>query len=605
MSTKNLYMKPKKGTQKKSHNSVQTQWDLTLLYTGADDPRIEKDVRATERACAGFAKKYADRVFVRSNKTLLQALSDYEKLAAMPEGDRPIRYFMFRREIDATDAVAEKYLNKLSDRLTKAGNQLVFFTLALGALPKEKQTALLRDPAFIHYRYYLKNVFEDAQYNLTEPEEKILNLKSLPASQLWVAGTEKILNKATVTAGDKTMPLMEALTQVGKLPKKQRRALWTKAMEACRSYSEIAENELNAIVLNKKINDELRGYKYPYSATVFGNENTEKSISTLVGAVTDRFDISERFYTLKAKMMKEKNLLYADRSASYGKEITIPFTEAVDTLRDVFYALKPEYGKILDAMLARGQIDVYPKAGKTGGAFCAGGTNQPTFVLLNQVDDMRSLTTFAHEMGHAIHTERSKQQPTLYQDYSTATAETASTLFENLVFESLLGKLTERQQIVALHDKLNDDMASIMRQIAFFNYEQALHEAIRREGSLTKEEMAALMQKHLAAYLGKSVTVSEIDGYSFVYISHFRMFFYVYTYAYGSLVSNVLSARWKQNASYIDQIDTFLCAGGSASPETIFKNIGINTSAPSFFKDGLVLLDQKVTELEQLVEKYK
>ncbi len=581
-----------------------TAWDLSLLYASAEDPRIEQDIRAFERACDRFSKRYGDRAFVASYEVLLRALSEYERLAAMPEGERPIRYFAFRREVDARDSVAEKRITALSERLTKAGNKLIFFELTLGTLPKSAQKAMLNDDRFSHYAYYLRNVFHDAAYHLTEPEEKIMNLYALPAHDMWVSGTEKILNKQTVRFRGKDMPLMEALSACSALPKAPRRKLWNASIAVLKAHAEIAEHELNAVVVRKKISDELRGYKQPYSATVFGNENTEASIEALAAAVTERFDISARFYALKARMMREPHLLYADRSASYGKEPALPFDEAVETLREVFYALKLEYGAILDRMLEGGQIDVYPKAGKTGGAFCAGSVNQPTFVLLNQVDDLRSLTTFAHEMGHAIHTERSKQQAPLYQGYSTATAETASTLFENLVFAALLEKLNEKERIMALHAKLNDDIASIMRQIAFFNYERALHETIRREGSMTEAEMAALMRTHLASYLGKKVRVSDDDGYSFVYISHFRMFFYVYTYAYGSLVSNVLSTHWKADNRFIESIDRFLSAGGSASPETIFKQIGVDTSDSSFFKDGLAVLDGLVRELERLVKKY-
>lgn len=593
---------PKRNHSEKEA-SLKTIWDLSIFYADENDPRIEHDVRKAERACEKFVASYQKKKFTEKKSLLLKSLSEYEALMAMPEFDRPMRYFGFRRELDAGDTVADKRLNILSDRLTKAGNTLLFYELAIGAIAPSEKRSLLKDSNFSHYHYYLSELFADAKHRLTEPEERILNLKSLPASALWVAGSDKILNQRVVRFRGKDVPLMEALNLVNTLPTAPRRALWNTSIDACIEHAPIAENEINAIVLNKKINDELRGYPKPYSATVLGNENTEQSIEALVDAVTDRFDISARFYALKARMHGEQKLLYPDKNAPYGKGIRIPFTEAVDTLRAVFYDLNPEYGRILDRMLAGGQIDVYPKKGKSGGAFCASGVKQPTFVLLNQVDDMHSLTTFAHEMGHAIHSERSKTQPTLYQDYSTATAETASTLFENLVFETLLDTLTEREQIVALHGKLNDEIAAIMRQIAFFNFERDLHTTIRQEGSMTKEEMATLLQKHLSAYLGKKVSVTERDGYSFVYVPHFRMFFYVYTYAYGSLVSNVLSQKWKADSSYIKEIDTFLTAGGSASPETIFKSIGINTADPEFFKNGLKVLDEKVARLERLIKK--
>ncbi len=393
---------------------------------------------------------------------------------------------------------------------------------------------------------------------------------------------------------------MEALNTVSRMPKAPRRALWKRAIAECERHAPIAENELNAVLLNQKINDELRGYARPYSATVLGNENTDREVEALVAAVTKRFDISHRYYALKAKLFKENQLLYPDKNASFGKEAKVPFGEAVQTLREVFTALHPEYRAVLDRMLALGQVDAFPQKGKAGGAFCASGVGQPTMVLLNHVDDTRSLSTFAHEMGHAIHSERAKTQAPLYEGYSTAVAETASTLFENLVFESLLGTLSPRAQLAALHEKLGDEVAAIMRQIAFFNFELELHETVRNEGAMTKEELAAALRRHLQSYLGPKVSVAPEDGYSFVYVPHFRMSFYVYTYAYGSLVSNVIASRWKEDTSYIESIDRFLLAGGSASPERIFNSIGIQTTDPSFFERGLDVLDDKVAQLEKL-----
>ena len=224
-------------------------------------------------------------------------------------------------------------------------------------------------------------------------------------------------------------------------------------------------------------------------------------------------------------------------------------------------------------------------------------------VLLNHVDDLRSLTTFAHEMGHAIHAERSKGQAPLYQGHSTAVAETASTLFENLVFKALLKSMSPKEQVAALHAKLDDDMASIMRQIAFFNFEKDLHARVRTEGSMTREEMAKLLAEHLRAQLGPAVKVDDRDGYSFVYVSHFRRFFYVYTYAYGNLISNVLADRWADDPRYIESIDRFLCAGASASPENIFKDIGVDTKDPTFFKKGLARMEADVKLLQKLTRR--
>lgn len=597
-----------KRTQKKEASQTQKEairdaWDLTLLYTSEKDPRIEKEVAAAEAAIDAFAKKYEKDTKLATPPRLLAALRDYEVLMKDARGDRAIMYFAYRRELDARDEVAEKRLNQLSERLTKAGNKLIFFELRIGAIPKAERPKILSDKRLAPYRYYLEGIFRESDHLLSEPEEKIMSLKGTPASEMWISGTEKIMNKRTVRFKGVEVPLQEAITKVVRMKRKERHALWKLITDECYALAEIAENEMNAVVYNKKINDELRGYQKPYSATVRGYENTEESIEALVASVSGYgFKISNAFYKLKSEIVGEK-LSYVDRTAGTDNGKKIPFKEAVEILRQVYYGLKPEYGEILDRMLKGGQVDVYPRPGKTGGAFCASAVSQPTMVLLNQVDDLRSLTTFAHEMGHAIHAERSKTQPVFYQGHSTATAETASTLFENLVFKALMKTLSPKEQVAALHNKLDEDMASIMRQIAFFNFEKDLHATIRKEGSMTREEMARLLQKHLKAQLGPAIDVTEADGYSFVYVSHFRRFFYVYTYAYGNLISNVLAERWNEDPSYIEDIDRFLTAGCSQSPENIFKSIGVDTSDPTFFDKGLARMDADVKLLRKLSAK--
>ena len=366
--------------------------------------------------------------------------------------------------------------------------------------------------------------------------------------------------------------------------------------------SEFAESELNAIVARKKITDELRGYEAPFDATIIGYENDRASVLALVEAVTKHFEIAHRFYAVKAKLMKQKQLTYADRSASVGTlKKKIPFKEAAEIVRKTFYKLHPRYAAIFERLLAGGQVDVYPKAGKTGGAYCSHMVGEPTLVLLNHIDNAHSLLTLAHEMGHAIHSERSKKQSPMYEGYSIVTAETASTFFERAAFESLVATLSEKEKLIALHDKIQDDVSSIFRQIACFNFEVEMHQQIRAKGLLPKEALAKLMNKHMAAYLGGAVALVPEDGYFFVAWSHIRRFFYVYSYAYGQLTSRALWERVKKNKKYITKVDEYLQAGGSNSPEEIFKKCGLNLYSPKVFLEGLKSIEKDVAELEATV----
>ncbi len=399
------------------------------------------------------------------------------------------------------------------------------------------------------------------------------------------------------------MPLPEAVGKIADLPLGSRRELHALVMRELEKLSDTAESEINAVVTDKKINDELRGYDAPYDATILGYQNDRKSVLSLVSAVTRNFHISRRFYALKARLLKLPHLKYADRSAGIGKNVgRIEFKEAVKILRDVFGSLHPQYLSILEDFLKNGQIHVYPKVAKTGGAYSTGNINAPTFVLLNYTNTMDQVMTFAHEMGHAIHTELSKSQAAMYREYSTATAEVASTLFESLVFDALFEKLSKKEKTLALHKKINDDIHTIFRQIACFNFENELHATIRRKGGMSKEEIRALLNKHMSAYLGPTVHMDEIDGNMFVNWSHIRRFFYVYSYAFGQLISKILHQKYRQDKSYMEKIKELLSAGGSGSPENIFKSIGVDVTRTDFWEKGLKSIERDIEKLEKLTE---
>ena len=583
---------------------MKTTWNLKLIYESEKDPQIEKDIVGYEKAVKNFVKKHTDTNAFTSNELKLKdALVDFEKLFSMKEPRKAINYFYYRKEINSTDQEAERQMNVIGDRLTKAGNATLFFELSIGKIEPALQVLFLKSEVLKPYRYFLKRSFDTAKHNLTEPEEKILNLKSLPSYELWVRGQQKVLSQQTVSFKGKALPIPEAQNMMSQLSTKERRQLSDAISEVLKNISQFAESELNAIYLNKKINDELRGFPHPYSSTILGYQNDEKSIINFVNTVTKRFDISHRFYKLKAKLLKEKKLQYADRSAKVGAVSIKPtFAESLSLLRTAFEKVDPLFREILDEYIENGQIDVYPKKGKKGGAYCSGDINMPTFVLLNHIDTLDSLKTFAHEMGHAIHTELSKSQPALYQGYTISVAEVASTLFENFAFGEVFPRLNKKEQIIALHDRINDAIATIFRQVAVFNYELDMHTAVREKGALSKEEIAALHNTHMKSYLGPQFAMKELDGYFFVSWPHLRYFFYVYSYAYGELISMALYKKYKEDKNYIQKIKTFLSAGGSKSPEDIFKEIGIDTSDPGFFEQGLQNIEDDIAKLEKLLK---
>lgn len=583
---------------------MKTEWNLGLLYKNHNDPKIESDIKDAEKAFTAFAKKYKGKTDYLKNETkLLKSIQAYEALFDKRSFSKPLHYFHLVLSINSNDSVARAKSVQITEKLTKIEQIVSFFDLTIGKIPAQLQKKFIASKRLSKYQYFLKVVFNNAKHTLSEAEEKIMGLKAIPSYQQWVDGTEKLLNKQTVMFKGKALPLPEATNKIGELPLAERRELHESTMKVLESLSDVAESEMNAVVTNKKINDELRGYKEPYDATIMGYQNEPKTVLTLVDVVTKNFPISHRFYALKAKLLKLPNLEYSDRNVGLEHEAKkIPLTEQLEILRKIFKDADPRFESILNDFLKNGQIDVYPKVGKSGGAFCWGDTNRPTFVLLNNTETMDALSTFAHEMGHAFHTQFSKIQPVLVRGYSTATAEVASTFFEAVLFDAVFETLSDAEKISALHNKINDDIQIIFRQIACFNFEKELHQTVRTKGGVSKEEIRAMMNKHMSAYLGPIFKMKEIDGNFFVSWGHIRSFFYVYSYAFGQLVSKALYANYKKDKKFMDKVIKFLSAGGSDSPENIFKSAGIDVTRADFWKTGLKAIEKDIDMLEELTK---
>jgi len=596
-------MKKKKTTSKQTSSPV---WNLKLLYSSENDPRIETDIRTFEKNAETFAKTYDTvvKTYLEEVLVLHQALTEYESLIGQ-SGLKAWIYFYYLRDTDASNPYAPARISLIENRMAKAQNNLVFFENLLGKIIPEKQKLFLEDPLLLHFKVFLQRIFAKAVHDLSIAEERILNLKSSTSHNMWISANESIMNMKTVTWKGKVLALSEAYQTIRTLhTQKERQRLSNLVTEVLKSLAVFSEKEINAVFTDKKINDELRGYITPYIQTIKNYDNDPAVIEQLVTVVTANSTIAHRFFKLKAKLLKQKKLFYSDRSAHIGTIHTkFSFDTSTTLLKKIFQDINPNFAKILDSFIQKGRIDVPPRVGKKGGAYCSSTYLNPTFILLNHTNDFNSLMTYAHEMGHAFHSELSRAQGPIYSHYSMSLAETASTLFQGLALEAVYDSLSDSDKIILLHDKIGDDISTIFRQIACFNFEKDLHHGIRTMGFLSKEKISEFHNKNMKKYLGPAITLVPDDGYMFVHWSHIRNFFYVYSYAYGMLVSKAFLRRYKQDPSFWSSIEWFLSAGGKDSPENILKEIGIDVSESGFWEEGLKEIEDDITKLEKLTKK--
>ena len=383
--------------------------------------------------------------------------------------------------------------------------------------------------------------------------------------------------------------------------------------EILEKYKKVAEHELNAVLQHKKVTDELRNYPRPDSARLLSDDISAEIVDTLLETVQKNLQISRDFYQFKAKLFGKEKLAYHERNLEYGKSIqSYTFDEGVEILRRVFKKLdgqNSDFSYILEDYLANGKIDVMPRVGKRGGAFMTGNTGRitdPTFIFLNWTGTLNDIQTFAHEMGHACNYEMMKQtEIALNWENSHLTTESPSTFMEDFVLLDILeNTVDDEQKLAILMKKLNDDISSIFRQISLYLFELELHREFRQIGYLSSEKIGELFQKNMANYMGDGVEKSAGSENWWIYWSHIRMMFYVYSYGAGLLISKFMQNEYKQNPDFMVKIKEFYRSGMSDSPvETLRKTLGIDATQPAIWQKGLQETAENLKTAKELAAK--
>lgn len=591
--------------------NIKTYWDFSQFYANDQDPKIETDKKELIEQTEKFATKWQDRTdWLEDPKVLKQILDEYETYSAQYSTfGKPGLYIHLRTQQDTIDPNLKALDNQITELGQKLSNQIQFLTLRLAKVSPEKQTEFLNDQDLLPYKHFLEKLFVQAKYTLSEAEEKILTLKSGPAHSNWVRMTSSFISKeeAEILLDDGTTAkksFEEILTNAGLSQNKQVRDVATREFnKILEKHIDVAVEEINSILQDKKINDQLRGAARPDTMRLVSEDITPEIVDTLIQTVSENNQISQDYYQLKAKLLGQEKLAYNERNVPYGQvEKKYTFDESVSLVHKVLNNLDSEFGQIFERMIENGQVDAFPNKGKRGGAFCAYYIpSLPTFVFLNHTEKLSDVLTIAHEFGHAINGEMMKQKENaLNYDTPMGTAEVASTFMEDFVLEELLKEADADLRKSLLMMKLNDDISTIFRQIACYKFEQELHQQFREKGYLPKEAIGEIFQKHMSAYMGDAVEQPDWARNWWVYWSHIRSFFYVYSYAGGLLISKSLQNSVRHDHTFIEKVKEFLRTGSSQSPKDIFATMGVDITQKEFWKSGIDEINELLNQLKSV-----
>lgn len=592
--------------------ALQTTWNLGLLFENDTDPHIEKLREEIKQAHVTFETHWKQRTdFLKDPAILRQALDEFEALMRTYAGNsKESYYFWLQSELDTSNAKLKAAVQKTIDFSLELEDHIRFFTQKISKIPKTRQQELLTSPRLLPYVHFLECLFAQAAFVLSEPEERIMDLKSTSSHMRWVQLMNGLFareeRRVTTSKGEETKNVSELMSLLSDKDKPTRDGAAAALNDIFKEAAFVCESEINAVLGDKKVNDLIRNVPRPDLMRHLDDDMDTKTVDSMLDTVESHFDIASRYYTLKAEILGLPRLAYHERNLEYGSiEKKFTYEQAYSLVHDVFLELDPQFASILEMFATNGHIDVYPKKGKVSGAFCAHNLlDDPTYILLNYTDKLIDVTTLAHEAGHGINNEltRSKQHA-LYFETPTSTAEVASTFMEDFVTDRLSQEVDDDERLSLLLSKLDSDISTIFRQVACYRFEQELHTTFRQKGHLSYEEIGAIFQKHMASYMGPAVEQSAGSQNWWMYWTHIRSFFYVYSYASGLLISKSLQARVKKDPTFIAKVKDFLSAGSSLSPEQLFTHLGIDITTSQFWEIGISEISARLDEATTLAKK--
>ncbi|HEX2426549.1 MAG TPA: M3 family oligoendopeptidase [Gaiellaceae bacterium] len=577
-------------------------WDLSDLYDGGDDPRIEQDVEQTEAAAAAFRERYYGRVAELTADELREAIEERERIES--QFTRAIYYAHLWFATDMSDSPRGALVARLTEKGAAIDTQLLFFGLELAALEDEHADALIAGDELERWRHWLRSVRKFRPYLLTEPEEKIFTEKAVSGFSAWDRLYDELLGAIRVDLDGIEVGFEEAMSKLYSADRDERRRASEALTVALAPGLRTRTFVFNTIAVDKSIDDRLRGYATWISARNLSNDTTDEAVQALVEAVVGRYDVVQRYYQLKARLLGLDRLAFYDRMAPLADDPTqVAWGEASELVLAAFSDFSQETGDIIERFFRESWIDAPPREGKRPGAFCA--TNVPDvhpYVFMNFTGDRRSVLTLAHELGHGLHGYLAQPLGLFNASTPLTTAETASVFGEALTFKRLLAQEDDpRRRLNLLAGRIEDSIATVFRQIAMNRFEDAVHTWRRGEGELSPEKFEELWLETQLAMFADSV---DVEGYAtwWSYIPHFiGTPGYVYAYSYGFLFALSIFRKYElEGDSMVEPYLDLLRTGGSKPPQELAGMVGLDLADPAIWGAGIDALEAELDEAEAL-----
>jgi oligoendopeptidase F len=604
------------------HNLLKTEWDLVkYFYSNINDPNIEKDLNNFIESIDNFVSKYKDKIATLKPTELI------EFFVLDAKNDHIISkvydYIFYLNSLDSQNQEIIKKKQEVQTILLEQSNKLLFIEQEFKDLGYEKLIELSNNPDLVKYKNWFVNFANRIKYILDEKTERALNLKSQ-------SGRSNSKNLYMEYTGNLVFPFKSSLLnnsseeEYSYLTEDEVRSFRMDNDEEKRKgaihsiysvYSDkktqiVIGNVYNSVVHDQVADINIRGYNSVMSERNIEEEMPDYSIELLIDEVKKAYPLYQEFLKLKAQIMgwskiHDYNIFapVSSQSQNYSYEV------AVDLYLDCIKQFDSEFYEFSYDLLTTGKIDVYPKKGKRGGAFCSYGKGYDSMVLLNFTGKIRDISTLAHEMGHAIHGYFSQAQEAQVFNTGMCLAETASVFNETIFNNYLFNIINESERLAFLANQLEDIFATIFRQIQYISFEKEVYEQILAGKSLTYTDFNKIWRQEQIKLCGDIIEWSypeeqEVSWSAIPHLFYYKPAFYCISYSFGNLLSFALYNDYNKSGSkFVDKYKQILRSGGSKTPSELMLEAGIDINTREFYRQGLEVVSDLLSQFKLQINK--
>ncbi len=597
-------MKLKKKIKKTNNYNKLPIWNLRDFYNNINDIQISKDINYIKNSSKNFQKKYEGRVNHLSSQKLLTAILQLEKIDEKKAKILSYAYLLYASNVE--DKKNKIFLQKIQEKITTLNSSTIFFNLELNLIPKNKINKHLENKILNKYKYWIKISLSYKSHQLEKKLEKLMQEKKITSSFAWSRLFDETIANLRFNFEKKDLSFTEILKYLSNKDYTKRKNASLVIGEVLKKNINIFTTISNVLAKDKDINDKWRNFKEPISSRNLSNAVEDKVIDALTVSVKKYYpQISHRYYELKSKWFNKKQIMYWDRNAPLPFQQTKRYSwnDAKHIVLKAYKSFSPEMYLIAERFFKKNWIDAQIRKGKQGGAFSA--STVPSvhpYILINYQGTLRDVATLAHELGHGIHQYLSSSQGHYNASTPLTLAETASVFGEMLTFKYLLNNEENRlRKKSLLANKVEDMINTVVRQIAFLEFEKKLHNK-RKVSELSTEEICNLWIEVQSDSLGPYVKIKDNYKYYWSYIPHFiHSPFYVYAYAFGDCMVNSLYSYYENYPSGFEKkYLQLLKSGGSKNYRELLDTFNFNPTKIKFWSNGLDVISEFIDELENI-----